>query len=142
MNVSVIAASVFAVMEIIIVANAQPAIQRDALPASGASTYSLQQQEGAARPPGNEGPNAFPPPGDQPGGYAALPPDYRPEVGKPKELPPRLRRQLVDFSTEEPAGTLIVDTPNTYLYLVLGGGKAMRYGVGREGSTPSRYATR
>jgi hypothetical protein len=89
MNVSVIAASVFAVMEIIIVANAQPAIQRDALPASGASTYSLQQQEGAARPPGNEGPNAFPPPGDQPGGYAALPPDYRPEVGKPKELPPR-----------------------------------------------------
>jgi lipoprotein-anchoring transpeptidase ErfK/SrfK len=134
MKVSVIAAIVFAVMEIIGVANAQPAIQRDALPASGASTYSPQQQEGPARPPGNEGPNAFPPPAGQPG-YAALPPDYRPEVGKPKELPPRLRRQLVDFSTEEPAGTLIVDTPNTYLYLVLGGGKAMRYGigVGREG---------
>ncbi len=37
----------------------------------------------------------------------------------------------------EPAGTLVIDTPNTYLYLVLGGGKAMRYGigVGRDGFT-------
>ena len=31
----------------------------------------------------------------------------------------------------------MVDTPNTYLYLVLGGGRAIRYGigVGREGFT-------
>ncbi len=44
---------------------------------------------------------------------------------------------MVDFNTKEPAGTIIVDTANTYLYLVLGGGKAMRYGVrvGREGFT-------
>jgi len=36
-----------------------------------------------------------------------------------------------------PAGTIIVDTPNTYLYLVLGDGKALRYGVGvgRQGFT-------
>jgi lipoprotein-anchoring transpeptidase ErfK/SrfK len=69
--------------------------------------------------------------------YAALPPDYEAESGDPKELPQHLRRQLVDFRTKEPAGTLIVDTPNTYLYLVLGNGKAMRYGigVGREGFT-------
>jgi lipoprotein-anchoring transpeptidase ErfK/SrfK len=69
--------------------------------------------------------------------YAALPPDYQAEDGDPKELPPELRRQLVDYRTREPAGTLIVDTPNTYLYLVLGNGKAMRYGigVGREGFT-------
>jgi lipoprotein-anchoring transpeptidase ErfK/SrfK len=68
---------------------------------------------------------------------AALPPDYEPESGDPKELPAHLRRQLVDYRTKEPAGTLIVDTPNTYLYLVLGHGKAMRYGigVGREGFT-------
>jgi lipoprotein-anchoring transpeptidase ErfK/SrfK len=73
----------------------------------------------------------------QPGGYAALPPDYQPEAGKPKELPPQFRRQMVDYLTREPAGTIIIDTPNTYLYLVLGGGKAMRYGigVGREGFT-------
>jgi hypothetical protein len=36
--------------------------------------------------------------------------------------PPNLRRQEVAFATKEPAGTLIVDTPNTYLYYVLGGG--------------------
>jgi len=70
-------------------------------------------------------------------GYAALPPDYRPEAGQPRELPPQFRRQMVDYQTREPAGTLIIDTPNTYLYLVLGGGKAVRYGigVGREGFT-------
>ena len=41
------------------------------------------------------------------------------------------------FATKEPAGTLIVDTPNTYLYYVLGGGRAIRYGVrvGRDGFT-------
>ena len=40
-------------------------------------------------------------------------------------------------TTKEPAGTLIVDTPNTYLYYVLGGGRAIRYGVrvGRDGFT-------
>jgi lipoprotein-anchoring transpeptidase ErfK/SrfK len=44
---------------------------------------------------------------------------------------------MVDYRTREPVGTLIIDTPNTYLYLVLGNGKAMRYGigVGREGFT-------
>jgi lipoprotein-anchoring transpeptidase ErfK/SrfK len=70
-------------------------------------------------------------------GMAALPPDYRPETGPTKELPPQFRRTLVDFRTKEPAGTIIIDTPNTYLYLVLGNGKAMRYGigVGREGFT-------
>ena len=68
---------------------------------------------------------------------AALPPEYQPERGPPKELPPQLRRQLVDYQTSEPAGTIIVDTPNTYLYLVLGNGKVLRYGigVGREGFT-------
>jgi lipoprotein-anchoring transpeptidase ErfK/SrfK len=53
------------------------------------------------------------------------------------QLPSRLQRQIVNFPTTEPAGTIIVDTPNTYLYLVLGHGKAMRYGigVGRDGFT-------
>jgi lipoprotein-anchoring transpeptidase ErfK/SrfK len=65
-----------------------------------------------------------------------LPPEYQPETEK-AELPPNLRRQVVDFKTKEPAGTIIIDTPNTYLYLVMGNGKAMRYGigVGREGFT-------
>ncbi len=73
----------------------------------------------------------------RPSAVASLPPEYQPEQGPPQELAPRLRRQLVDYQTTEPAGTIIVDTPNTYLYLVLGHGKALRYGigVGREGFT-------
>lgn len=88
----------------------------------------------AVRPPGAVG---VAPQGSPPTTTATLPPDYQPETGQPKELPPNLRKQLVDFSTKEPAGTIIIDTPNTFLYLTLGGGKALRYGigVGREGFT-------
>ncbi|MGY4606066.1 lipoprotein-anchoring transpeptidase ErfK/SrfK [Bradyrhizobium sp. USDA 4474] len=52
-------------------------------------------------------------------------------------LPDRLRRQIVSFDCNEPAGTIVIDTANTYLYFVLGNGRAMRYGVGvgREGFT-------
>jgi lipoprotein-anchoring transpeptidase ErfK/SrfK len=73
----------------------------------------------------------------QGGVYAALPPEDRPETGPTKELPPNLRRTLVNFQTREPVGTIVIDTPNTYLYLVMAGGKAMRYGigVGRDGFT-------
>jgi lipoprotein-anchoring transpeptidase ErfK/SrfK len=55
----------------------------------------------------------------------------------------RFRRQVVDYSTREAPGTLIVDTPHTYLYYVLGNGKAIRYGigVGREGFTWSGTET-
>ena len=68
---------------------------------------------------------------------AALPPEDQPEQGPPKELPPQFRRQIVDYRTSEPAGTILVDTSHTYLYLALGNGKALRYGigVGREGFT-------
>ena len=68
---------------------------------------------------------------------AALPPEYQPDRGSAKTLPPRFERTVVDYSTVEPPGTIIIDTPNTYLYLVIGHGKAIRYGigVGREGFT-------
>ena len=51
------------------------------------------------------------------------------------KLPSKYRRQTVSFDTKEEAGTIIVDTTNKHLYFVLGGGKAVRYGigVGREG---------
>ncbi len=72
----------------------------------------------------------------RPSSVAALPPEEQPDEGKP-ELPAHLKRQLVQFQSAEPAGTLVIDTANTYLYLVLGNGQAMRYGigVGREGFT-------
>jgi len=55
----------------------------------------------------------------------------------------RFQRQVVDYATREAPGTIVIDTPNTYLYLVLGGGKALRYGigVGREGFTWSGVET-
>jgi lipoprotein-anchoring transpeptidase ErfK/SrfK len=62
-----------------------------------------------------------------------------------QEAPPAdaLQRQVVEYPTHEPAGTIIVDTAHTYLYFVLGGGKALRYGigVGREGFTWSGVET-
>jgi lipoprotein-anchoring transpeptidase ErfK/SrfK len=52
-------------------------------------------------------------------------------------VPERLRRTMVAYDGREAAGTIVIDTGNTYLYYVLGGGRAIRYGVGvgREGFT-------
>ncbi|ABD06101.1 ErfK/YbiS/YcfS/YnhG [Rhodopseudomonas palustris HaA2] len=53
------------------------------------------------------------------------------------QLSDRLRRQVVAYNINQPAGTIVIDTANTYLYYLLGGGRAIRYGVGvgREGFT-------
>lgn len=65
--------------------------------------------------------------------------DERPAI----EQPARFKRQIVSYPTREAAGTIIIDTPNTYLYYVLGGGQAIRYGigVGRDGFTWSGVQT-
>jgi lipoprotein-anchoring transpeptidase ErfK/SrfK len=95
-------------------------------PQGGPVTGSLQQ----APPVGPDG---------RPTVLSALPPDDQPEAdqGGEKQLPPNLQRQEVTFVTKEPAGTIVVDTPNTYLYYVLGNNRAIRYGVrvGRDGFT-------
>jgi lipoprotein-anchoring transpeptidase ErfK/SrfK len=49
--------------------------------------------------------------------------------GRP-QVDPKYDRQLVDYAGNEPPGTIIIDTPNFFLYLVLDGGKAIRYGIG------------
>jgi len=53
------------------------------------------------------------------------------------ELPASLRRQAVFYPSVEKPGTVVIDTAHTFLYSVLGGGKAIRYGigVGRKGFT-------
>ncbi|WP_458759751.1 L,D-transpeptidase [Afipia sp. TerB] len=58
-------------------------------------------------------------------------------------VPDRLKRAVVTFNTREAPGTIIIDTRNTQLYYVLGGGRAIRYGVGvgREGFTWSGVKT-
>jgi lipoprotein-anchoring transpeptidase ErfK/SrfK len=63
--------------------------------------------------------------------------------GTTDELPAPLRRQVVAYSSAEPAGTIIIDTGHTFLYLTLGDGRALRYGigVGRQGFTWSGVET-
>ena len=63
---------------------------------------------------------------DDPRTIAALPREVRPETGPRKELPRQFRRTLVDYYTKQPAGTIVIDTPNTYLYLVLGNGNGSK----------------
>ncbi len=52
-----------------------------------------------------------------------------------RQINPRYYRQRVVDPTGERPGTIVVDTPSRFLYLVEPGGSAMRYGVGigREG---------
>jgi lipoprotein-anchoring transpeptidase ErfK/SrfK len=104
-----------------------------AIGAPGNVTGSVQQQPPGAQPPGAQPPQG---PDGRPVVLSALPPEEQPDAA-PVNLPPNLRRQEVRFPTKEPPGTLIVDTPNTYLYYVLGNGRAVRYGVrvGRDGFT-------
>lgn len=48
----------------------------------------------------------------------------------PADLKPKNVRQIVDFSTREQPGTVVVDPHKRFLYLVMEGGRALRYGVG------------
>jgi lipoprotein-anchoring transpeptidase ErfK/SrfK len=43
---------------------------------------------------------------------------------------PKFEKQEVDYHGKEGAGTIIVDTPNKFLFLVQGDGRALRYGIG------------
>ena len=54
------------------------------------------------------------------------------DLGEPAHpaFDPKFEKQVVDYSGKEGAGTIVVDTPNKFLYLVQGNGKAMRYGIG------------
>ena len=62
---------------------------------------------------------------------AALAPP-RPETQQAIEGEPssEYRRQEVDYSGPQRPGTIIIDTPNKFLFLVLPNGRAVRYGIG------------
>ncbi len=55
------------------------------------------------------------------------------------EIPESYRRHIVDYSRREGPGTILVDTESRFLYYVLPGGKAIRYGVAVE-APPIRLA--
>jgi lipoprotein-anchoring transpeptidase ErfK/SrfK len=52
------------------------------------------------------------------------------EAGIGRIVDPKYRRQTVDYAGPHAPGTIVVDTPAKFLYLVQGGGKALRYGIG------------
>lgn len=54
------------------------------------------------------------------------------EALDPRQRPfdPKFAKQLVDYHGKESPGTIVIDTPNKFLYLVQENGKALRYGVG------------
>lgn len=56
-------------------------------------------------------------------------PGYKLKSNKVR-LAPEFRRQIVAYKTNQKAGTIIVNTGEKHLYLVLGDGKALRYGIG------------
>jgi len=45
-------------------------------------------------------------------------------------IAPQFQRQIVSYRGQEKPGTIVVDTNEKFLYLVQGGGRAIRYGIG------------
>lgn len=63
--------------------------------------------------------------------YAAVPHARFPMPAMPLDkIKPELRRTVVSYDTNHRPGTVVVDTPARYLYLVEENGKAVRYGIG------------
>ncbi len=112
-----------------IYASAQPQEVRGFLSAlTGDRTGSVQ---GASQPPVQYPQQAQPRPQQLAFGYPA--PAYAPSSYGDMSRPtadPRYDRQLVEYRGEAAPGTIIVDTPHYFLYLVLQGGHAIRYGIG------------
>jgi lipoprotein-anchoring transpeptidase ErfK/SrfK len=65
------------------------------------------------------------------------------EPPKAADGPGAFVRQVIDYTSHQAPGTVIIDTGNTFLYFVLNDRQAMRYGigVGREGFTWSGEQT-
>lgn len=55
---------------------------------------------------------------------------YQPAKPAYDQIDPKYLPQIVDYETKYKPGTIIIDTNNRFLYLVMDGGKARRYGVG------------
>ena len=75
----------------------------------------------------------------QPAYYAPQPmppqqayPQAEQAYGDPAQRPfdPKYEKQEVEYDGKESAGTIVIDTPNKFLFLVKGGGRALRYGIG------------
>jgi lipoprotein-anchoring transpeptidase ErfK/SrfK len=59
-----------------------------------------------------------------------LPQQFTPQQDAAPAFDPKFEKQLVDYHGKERAGTIVIDTPSKFLFLVQGDGKALRYGIG------------
>jgi lipoprotein-anchoring transpeptidase ErfK/SrfK len=114
---------------------ARSIIRSVALAALAASAFIAAAPHASAQSFASTEPDCYP--------SAVFAPVLRDDTATDTAQPARFRRQVIDYPSREAAGTIVIDTPNTYLYLVLGGDKALRYGigVGREGFTWSGVET-
>jgi lipoprotein-anchoring transpeptidase ErfK/SrfK len=64
--------------------------------------------------------------------YPQAYPEQEQQAYDPRQRPfdPKYEKQEVDYHGGESAGTIVIDTPNKFLFLVEGGGHALRYGIG------------
>jgi lipoprotein-anchoring transpeptidase ErfK/SrfK len=65
--------------------------------------------------------------------YQPTVPDVDPGIdhtARDKDLPPEFRRTSVFYRSDYPAGTIIVNTADRFLYLIMGNNVALRYGIG------------
>ncbi len=53
-----------------------------------------------------------------------------PQYYDPATVDPEYLKQEVDFPTNAEPGSIVIDTPKRFLFLVQGNGKALRYGIG------------
>jgi len=86
-------------------------------PAPYAAPYAAPRAPGPERPPLNQAPS----------NHAALNPDFR-QVER--SIDPVYLPQVVDYDGPQRPGTIVIDTPRRFLFLVEEGGRARRYGIG------------
>ena len=97
--------------------------------------------------PGYQAPQPLPQPQAQPDAVAPAQQQAYAPTNPPDEsnypIDPKFLRQVVGYNGDEKPGTIVVDTPDKFLFLVEDGGKALRYGigVGRPGFTWSGVKT-
>ncbi len=110
----------------------------------GLAILSLQEPQAPASAPADAAPVPTPAQGRYGGGFiemlltggasqepqeaASLATEPPPEAESEPE--PRFQRQEVDYTGREAPGTIVVDTPDRFLFLIEPGGRALRYGIG------------
>jgi lipoprotein-anchoring transpeptidase ErfK/SrfK len=91
----------------------------------GQSQSGRYRQQPAYQPPPSYGsPQSYGPPQQ-----ALREPEGIDEPAHPA-FDPKFEKQLVEYHGGESAGTIVIDTPNKFLFLIQGNGQALRYGIG------------